>query len=147
MAADVVLMTFGDIGNTRLMHVLSMWFNQIGSDQLNEPNAMEIVRTSSTGLGGASATQESHELGNTAALFAGSIDDNGWSTAPIMTEVLGGARPFNLSTGWRWSPAPSGRPILVSLTANTYLGFRPVRASSAAITFMVGATVRLLGVP
>lgn len=97
-----------------VIFVLEAWFGQVGTDNLNEANAIEMVRLSTDGVGGATALFEAREPGD--AAFGGTgatIDASDWSTEPTVSDVLGGATPFNLATGWNWTYASAG-PIVLS---------------------------------
>jgi len=146
LAADEVLITV-NVPFTIYTRVLTLWLLQIGTNGLNEPNAMEIVRCSANGVGGIVAQEGEWESGNTpkGLGIAVHIDADGWTTAPPVTDVLGGARPFNLNSGWRWNSSVSKALIISPNTNVHFYGFRIVDAISAAMTFQVGITVAYIG--
>ncbi len=126
-----------------ILLVLEMWFNIVGTDGLNEPNTMEIVRLSSDGTGGSTALFEPRE-GNSPA-FPGTgagIDAGDWSADPTVSDVLGGGRGFNLATGWVWSWTESG---VITVSPSARIGFRIVDALSASMICHAGMTVSLSG--
>jgi len=123
--------------------VLEAWFGIVGTDGLNEPNAMEMVRLSTDGAGGSTVLFEPREVGDPA--FGGSgaaIDAGDWSTDPTVSDVLGGGTPFNLATGWNWSWTQSA-PIVVSPSQR--IGFRIVDPLSASMICHAGMTVLEIG--
>lgn len=143
VAADEVVLRVSAPSTASLL-VSAMWFGIVGTDDLNETNAMEIVRLSSDGAGGGSPTAEQRSSGDSA--FGGtmaSLDANDWTTDPTVSDTLGGARPFNLATGWRWSWAEEGAPITVSPSGR--IGFRVVDTLSASMNIYAGMTVYEVG--
>jgi len=129
--------------STAVLLVLEMWFGIVGTDDLNEPNAMEIVRLSSDGTGGSTALFKPLEVGSTAFGGSGaSIDADDWSANPTVSDVLGGAKPFNLATGWDWDWTRSA-PITVSPSGR--VGFRIVDPLSASMICHAGMTVLEIG--
>jgi len=147
IGTDEVLMSFSNPTNATVILVYELWFSPRGTDFLHENNAMEIVRTSSEGSGGSNMTQEALDLGNPvgAGMMLGiNVDADGWSTPPPVTDVLGGARPFNLASGWRWTWADTGTPLIIS-PATSGIGFRMVWPPSVSLTFEVGAMIGLTG--
>ncbi len=128
---------------TSILLVLEMWFGMVGSDDKNEPNAIEICRLSTDGSGGSTALFEARELGSTAFGGTGAaIDAGDWTAEPTVSDVLGGARPFNLASGWEWSWTQSA-PITVSPSGR--IGFRIVDPVSAAMDFHAGMTILEVG--
>lgn len=129
--------------STAVVLVLEMWFGVVGTDDLNEPNAMEICRLSSDGSGGGTALFEAREEGSTAFGGTGaSIDADDWTAEPTVSDVLGGGKPFNLATGWEWDYTRSG-PIVVSPSAR--IGFRIVDPISASMICHAGMTILEVG--
>jgi len=126
-----------------VVFILEAWFGQVGTDDLNEANAIEMVRLSSDGAGGATALFESREPGDSAFGGTGAtIDAGDWSTEPTVSDVLGGGTPFNLATGWNWSWTSSG-PIVLSPSGR--VGFRIVDPVSTSMTFHGGLTILEVG--
>lgn len=129
--------------STAVVLVLEMWFGQVGTDGLNEPNSIEICRLSSDGTGGSTVLFKARELGSTD--FGGSglgIDADDWTAEPTVSDVLGGGKPFNLASGWEWSWTQSA-PITVSPSGR--IGFRIVDPVSAAMNFHAGMTILEIG--
>lgn len=129
---------------TAVVLVLEMWFGIVATDDLNEPNSMEIVRLSSDGTGGVAAVFTPKEIGSTA--FGGSgatIDAGDWTAEPTISGTpLGGGKPFNLSVGWEWDWTRSG-PIVVSPSGR--IGFRIVDPISASMVCHAGMTILEIG--
>lgn len=128
---------------TSILLVLDMWFGIVGTDDLNEPNGIEICRLSTDGIGGSTALFEPRESGST--VFGGSgaaIDAGDWSTEPTVSDVLGGAKPFNLATGWEWSWTSAGT---ITVSPSGRIGFRIVDALSASMICHAGMTVLEVG--
>ena len=123
--------------------LLEAWFGIIASDNLNEPNSMELVRLSTDGTGGGTMLFEQREVGD--AAFGGTgatIDGNDWIAQPTTSDVLGGGTPFNLATGWHWSWTQSA-PIVVSPSGR--VGFRIVDPISASMICHAGMTILEIG--
>jgi len=142
LAADEVICRISAPA-TAVVLVLEMWFGIVGTDNLNEPNSMEIVRLSNDGTGGVAVIFKVRELGSTA--FGGSgvgIDADDWSSQPVVTDVLGGGKSFNLATGWEWDWTRSA-PITVSPSGR--IGFRIVDALSASMVCHAGMTILEIG--
>jgi hypothetical protein len=142
------MLSFGTSADRTLL-VYSMWWNIRGPDKLNEPNAMEIVRMSDRGSGGALGELKALETGQpNSGISANQIDSSDWTTPPVVTDVIGGARPFNLARGWQWSAHPQGQPIVVQPAGGgDNLGFRILSATSGPVTFDLGAIFLAVGVP
>lgn len=135
LLADDIFVMMPMLGN-RMATITSIFLRTVGTDDLNEVNAIEFLRLSSDGAGGIMLTGfEKLEIGS--ALNGGfdtsfQLDNDGWSTPPTVAAVLGGARPFNLSHGFRW-PRHSGETISVRPTER--FGFRIVDTVSASMTW------------
>ena len=126
-----------------VLFVLEAWFGIVGTDNLNEPNVMEMVRLSTDGTGGSTLLFEPRE-GNS-PVFPGTgagIDAGDWTAEPTVSDVLGGGRPFNLATGWNWSWAESD---VITVSPSGRIGFRIVDPISASMICHAGMTVALSG--
>ena len=126
-----------------LMLVEEMWFGIVGTDDLNETNAIELVTLSTDGTGGATPLFQQRELN--APVFPGtaaSIDADDWTAEPTVSDVHGGAKPFNLATGWEWSWTQSGH---LAVPPSGRVGFRIVDALSASMICHAGMTVLIIG--
>ena len=142
LAADEVICRISAPSDAILL-VLECWFGIVGTDDLNEPNGMEMVRLSSDGTGGSTVLFEQRESGDPATGATGAaIDAGDWSADPTVSDVLGGATPFNLSTGWNWAWTQSA-PIVISPSQR--IGFRIVDAISASMTCHAGMTILEVG--
>jgi hypothetical protein len=125
-----------------ILLVLEAWFGMTGSDDLNEPNSIQMVRLSTDGSAGATLLFEARETGDPATGATGAGMDTGGWTLPTVSDALGGATPFNLATGWNWSWTQSA-PIVVSPSAR--IGFRISDAPSASMDFSGGLTILEIG--
>jgi len=142
LLADEVICRVSAPSDAILM-VLEAWFAIIGQDDLNEPNAMEMVRLSTDGTGGSTILFEPREVGDPATGATGlAIDAGDWTAEPTVSDVLGGGTPFNLATGWQWSWTQSA-PIVVSPSGR--IGFRIVDPLSTAMNCHVGMTILEIG--
>jgi len=142
LTADEVICRISAPSDAVLL-VLEAWFGIVGTDGLNEPNAMEMVRLSSDGTGGATALFEARETGDPVTGATGAaIDAGDWTAEPTVSDVLGGATPFNLASGWNWSWTQSA-PIVVSPSGR--VGFRVVDAISASMICHAGLTILEIG--
>ncbi len=140
MVADDVIFRLGAPGANGIVYILEMWAAVHGTVGLNETNAIEIVRLSGGGAGGAAVTTTEREPNQPAYTGTNAcIDANDWSTPPTVTDVLGGARSFNLDHGWHWSWTKSGSVITVKPNIN--FGFRVVRAYEGAYITNMGMTI------
>jgi len=152
---DDVLCAFSTFPNNRFMLVYAMsWApNDNTSQPVTETNAIEIVRTGTQGVGGDDMNVEPLEVGSDPGspngIFADSILSTGWPTSPTVTDVIGGARPFSLERGWRWSAAQSGQPIVIQPgpTTGIGLGLRIKQATTREINAAIGITVLLTSQP
>ena len=135
LAADEVILNLVAPSDAVLL-ILSAYFSVRGTDDLNEPNSIEWVRTSSDGTGGGSPTFEVGEVGDPApGATATAIDADGWTAAPTVTDFWAGGG-FNLAAGWEWSYAAAGRPMVISPSGR--IGFRITDALSAAMNIEAG---------
>jgi hypothetical protein len=139
-SADVIMRVSAP--SDAVVLVLEAWFAMIGTDDLNEPNAMQLQRYSTDGSGGATLTFNPREVGDPATGATGAgMDSTGW-TNPTSAGVLGGGMPFNLATGWNWSWTQSA-PIVISPSGRA--GFRILDAPSASMQFHAGMTILEIG--
>jgi len=146
--ADDPICQIRNIDADIIVEVLAMSFHIFGLDDLNEPNAIEIVRYSTAGQSVGFPPRRFEPGGQTdPGLLFDIIDDAGWTvTTPTVSDVLGGAYPFNLSTGWQWPP--KGRttgPIVVPPGSTGGVGFRIVDATSAADNYLVKLVYKRIG--
>jgi len=142
LAADEVICTISAPSDAIVM-ILEMWFGIVATDGLNEPNSIEVVRTSTAGTGGVAVLFQQREEGDPA--FGGTgqaIDADDWSADPTVTAPLGGGTPFNLATGWNWSWTQSA-PIIISPSG--IVGFRIIDALSASMICHAGLTILEVG--
>ena len=143
LAADEVIMRVSAPATASLL-VLAASFGIVGTDDKNEPNVIEMCRLSTDGTGGSTTTVEQTDLGDTA--FGGThsgIDADDWTAEPTVTDVLPQGGPFNLASGWHFSAAEFGRPIVVPPSGR--IGFRIKDAISASMTFHASMTVLEVG--
>jgi len=143
LVADDVIAVVNTVPNLMFL-ILQLYLHQYGNDQLNEPNAIEVLRLTGGQGGGQVMTVKNYETGDpVASLGLNGIDADDWSTPPTPSTVMGGARPFNLSSGWRWAFAGTS-PIVI--TNNNKVGFRIVDTISAVASFNYGVVVQQIDV-
>lgn len=140
LAADRVLCRLS-APSTAILLIERVWFGQISNSNLNEVNAIRLVRLSSDGSGGASITPEKIAPLDTA--FAGTMvahDADGW-TEPTVSSTLDEIS-FNLGAGFEW--APTNEDFIVVPPSGRF-GLQLARAPAASYTWSGGIRFREVG--
>ena len=129
----------------RLAYVLNMWFAVFGIDNLNETNAMQITNLSSLGAGAVLFSYQNPRDLNSGAWpgpTGAVIPNDGWTTDPTVGNKFGGAKPFNLGSGWSWSARRSGITQNIGLDiGGGGISCHLARDLSASMTCRAGLTV------
>lgn len=140
LAADRVLCRLS-APSTAILLIDRVWFGQISNSNLNELNAIRLVRLSSDGSGGATITPE--KLAPLDTAFAGTMaahDADGW-TDPTVSATLDEV-PFNLGAGFEW--APTGEDAIIVPPSGRF-GMQLARAPAGTYTWSGGVRFREVG--
>lgn len=127
---------------TAIVLVERVWLSQVSNSNLNELNAVRLVRLSTDGAGGAAITPEKIVSGDTA--FAGTMvghDADGWTAEPTVSNTLDEIS-FNLAAGFEW--APTNEDFLVIPPSGRF-GLQLARAPAASYAWSGGLRIREIG--
>lgn len=128
---------------TAVLFLKRAWFGQISNSNLNEVNAVRLVRCSTAGTGGASMVAKETTEGDPAFGGSGTAhDSDGWTAEPTITDTLH-ELPFNLAAGFEWAPTDDDGYIVVPPSGR--VGLQLARAPSASMTWAGGLVVQEIG--
>jgi len=127
--------------STGVLLIKRAWFGQISNSNLNEINALQFVRLSTDGSGGAAMVFEERAPGEPAFSGTGAAHDaDGW-TEPTIANTLDEI-PFNLAGGCEWAPTDEDGYVLVPPSAR--FGLAIARAPSGSMTWAGGLVIQEL---
>ena len=143
-ADEPILRISNSAAATDYFYLLELWFSAVGVDGLNEPNALQFVIFNTAGSGGANAPgwKPRNPNAGAAGQIAVQVDNNGWTTQPVVDRKIGAPRPFNLGQGFYWSARGTAPLMLGPFTpTGDIFGFYLTDSVSASMTFHGGATI------
>jgi len=99
------------------IEVYEIWMSIVGPDSANKNKSaiIHLIEFSTNPTGGDVMQRERLERGDSAFVSAWfSRPTAGWTTGGVVDNVRRTCKPFNISHGFYWSAAQSGKPILIN---------------------------------